>query len=263
MKKNKIILFALITIICMTLVSVWVINRKNKTELIVPFTGKTIQIESTNGLTINADLYLLQDSTKPFIILFHQAGYSRGEYRPIAPRLNQLGYNCIAIDQRSGESVNDVINETAKSAKELSLKTDYISAFPDIEASLKYTHENFKPNKVIIWGSSYSASLVLIMASKYKKEINAVIAFSPGEYFTYEGKMIKEYSKQISCPCFITSTKDESSSLTEIFNNINCTTKIMYVPEGKGKHGSSALWSNQSENEKYWKVLIEFLQQLK
>ena len=46
----------------------------------------------------------------PVLVLFHQAGWSRGEYREIAPKLNELGYICLAIDQRSGKGVNGVAN---------------------------------------------------------------------------------------------------------------------------------------------------------
>ena len=33
-----------------------------------------------------------------------------------------MGYSCIAIDQRSGKTANNVINETAKLAKEKDIK---------------------------------------------------------------------------------------------------------------------------------------------
>ncbi len=64
----------------------------------------TIHLKSADGLLITADSYLPHDTnTAPLIVLFHQAGSSRGEYSEIAPRLNELGFNCIAVDQRSGE----------------------------------------------------------------------------------------------------------------------------------------------------------------
>jgi len=67
---------------------------------------KTITFPSHEGVTITADLYITnEDKNIPFIVLFHQAGFSRGEYREIAPKLNKLGFNCMAIDQRSGDGV--------------------------------------------------------------------------------------------------------------------------------------------------------------
>jgi len=65
---------------------------------------KTITFPSSDGVKITADLYILHtDKNTPFIVLFHQAGFSRGEYREITPKLNRLGFNCMAIDQRSGD----------------------------------------------------------------------------------------------------------------------------------------------------------------
>jgi hypothetical protein len=40
--------------------------------------------------------------SQPYILLSHQAGSNRAEYAPIAPRLVKPGFNCLAIDQRSG-----------------------------------------------------------------------------------------------------------------------------------------------------------------
>ncbi|MGY8687411.1 MAG: hypothetical protein ACKVHP_06705, partial [Verrucomicrobiales bacterium] len=77
-----------------------------------------VSFDSQDGLEVTADLFMAHENPEtPFILLFHQAGFSRGEYREIAPRLNQLGFNCMAIDQRSGNAANGVTNETAQRAK--------------------------------------------------------------------------------------------------------------------------------------------------
>ena len=75
---------------------------------------------SSDGLTVTADLYL-KDKSYPFIILFHQANFSRGEYQETAPKLMKLGYNCLAVDLRSGKEVNFIKNETAAKAHEKNL----------------------------------------------------------------------------------------------------------------------------------------------
>src|SRR5438477_11180739 len=71
-----------------------------------------ITFPSADGLIITADSYL-QNDTLPWILLCHQAGYSRGEYKETAVKFENFGYNCLAIDQRSGDSVNGIKNETA------------------------------------------------------------------------------------------------------------------------------------------------------
>ena len=92
----------------------------------------TLTLKSTDGLAMTADLYRPHASKKtPFIVLFHQAGWSRGEYREIAPKLNAMGFNCLAVDQRSGQGVNGVTNMTAKAAGMKKLGQGYLDARQD------------------------------------------------------------------------------------------------------------------------------------
>ena len=120
---------------------------------------KTITFKAEDGLEVTADLYMAHEQSATFIVLFHQAGWSRGEYLEIVPRLNKMGFNCMAVDQRSGGAVNDVENETYKRAVEKGKATDYISAYADMVAALKFAKQNYAKGKLIVWGSSYSSSL--------------------------------------------------------------------------------------------------------
>src|SRR4051812_45624084 len=99
----------------------------------------TITFASRDSLMITADLYKTDDNA-PFMILFHQAGYSRGEYNEIARKLNKLGYNCLAVDLRAGEEINGVKNETAARAKEKKKPTEYLDAEQDMIAAINYVH---------------------------------------------------------------------------------------------------------------------------
>jgi len=108
-----------------------------------------VTFESKDGLTITADLYV-SSTQNPYIILLHQAGYSRGEYHEIAPRLVNLGYNCLALDQRSGDGVNYIKNETAVRAKEKNLPVSYLDALPDIHAAIDFMKQ--KSNRpIVLW----------------------------------------------------------------------------------------------------------------
>ncbi len=176
------------------------------------FTGKTITFPSTDGLEITADLYNNVENSDTYIILFHQAIFSRGSYRPIAPKLNELGFNCIAIDQRSGMKSRGVVNETHKRAKKKDLPTKYTDAIPDLEATILYVKNELKAKKIIVWGSSYSSVLVLYMGAKHPELIDGILSFSPGEYFKIEGEEIATFVSQIKCPVFITSAKREEKN---------------------------------------------------
>lgn len=224
---------------------------------------KMIRFKSTDDIDIIADIYDLNDDKSPIILLFHQARYSRGEYKEIAPKLNKLGFTCIAIDQRSGQEVNGVVNETSKQATELGLKTDYINALPDLEATLNYTIEHYPSRKIIIWGSSYSSSLVFILKNKYKNEVSAILSFSPGEYFTYEEKEIKDFANEANCPVFITSAKNEFENWQAIYEAIPSMDKEYFLPEQTGFHGSKALWKMNEGYELYWEAVTAFLNKVK
>ena len=176
---------------------------------------QTITFPSQDQLTITADLYMAHASTAPFIVLFHQATYSRGEYREIAPKLNLLGFNAMAVDQRSGDQVHGVVNETAKLAKEQSLSDTFIDALPDLLAAIDFAKTNYAGGKLIIWGSSYSSCLVLKIAGDTPDIADALLAFSPGEYYVHLGlgeTFIADSAKNITMPVFITSAFDEQEA---------------------------------------------------
>ena len=224
---------------------------------------ETITFNSLDNIVITADLYMTADQNAPFIILYHQARYSRGEYLEIAPKLNALGFNCMAVDQRSGDAVNNVKNETHARATEKELATEYVDALPDLEAALLYTKNELKATKIIVWGSSYSSALVFVLASKYKYKIDGILSFSPGNCFELDGKSIDDYAKDVSCPVFITSAKSEEESWRPIYQNLQSTNKVYYLPEDKGFHGSKALWEENEGYKDYWKAVEGFLSQFK
>ena len=203
------------------------------------FAQKTIDFPSKDGLLITADYYEVKGS-ETFILLFHQAGWSRGEYKEIAPKLNTLGYSCLAIDQRSGGAVNSVTNQTNQKAVAAGKETTYLNAYQDIKATVAYVKKAYSPKKIIIWGSSYSSSLVLKYAGDHPDQIDAAMAFSPGEYFGKDD-FIKNSAAHIKVPTFITSAQNEQDNWAAINEAIPTTTKVTYVPATAGNHGSRAL----------------------
>jgi pimeloyl-ACP methyl ester carboxylesterase len=227
------------------------------------FSSETITFPSNDGLLITADIYNLHEKSAPFIILFHQAGFSRGEYQEIALKLNTLGFNAIAIDQRSGKGVNGIINETANRAAEKNLRDTYLDAFPDLMATIQYVRDSLTTGKVILWGSSYSASLVLKIAGDHPDLMDGIIAFSPGEYFERLGEstdFISQSASQIQVPVFISSAKKEKDRWWPIYQVIQ-SQKSFFLPDSDGIHGSRALWTSTPEHNEYWSAVKDFLTQ--
>lgn len=224
------------------------------------FAQQTITFNSRDGLPITADLYV-SSTQNPYIILLHQAGYSRGEYHEIAPKLVNLGYNCMAIDQRSGNEVNFIKNETAAKAKEKNLPANYLDALPDVHAAIDYIKQ--KTNKpIVLWGSSYSASLSLLVASQELK-IGALVVFSPGEYFE-PSNFIKSKIAKISVPVLALSSKSENPELVDLLSVVPKSLVTIFKPTSdEGKHGSKALWESNQSNKEYWMAVTMFFSKLK
>lgn len=230
-------------------------------------TFETIEFKSLDGLPITADLY--RGGLKgpaPVIVLCHQAGWSRGEYREIAPKLNKMGYQCLAIDQRSGGKVNQVVNQTHAKAMADEKQTQFADAEQDIIAALNKARELQPSGKIILWGSSYSSALSLRIGGEHPELMDGVLAFAPGEYFVRFGKpedWIASSAKKIKAPVFITSAKNELPRWQGIYDAIPGDTKMMFVPETAGNHGSRALWEQFDDSEAYWNSVESFLKRLK
>ncbi len=226
--------------------------------------AEKITFPSLDEVTITADLYLSNNKDAPFIILYHQAYSSRGEYEGIAPKLVEMGFNCMAIDQRSRNHFGYTGNETMRSAADLEKPMYYTDAIPDLISSFKHVEKNYANGKILIWGSSYSAALSLRLAVENVEKVDGVLSFSPGEYFEKLGKsktFITENVEDLNCPVFITSAKNEKSKWESIYNAIPSKDKIFFLPETRGNHGSRALWGKFDDSKDYWEMVTKFLHQ--
>lgn len=233
-----------------------------------PVSFKKLSFKSDDEIAITADLYMAhQDKKTPFIVLCHQAGWSRGEYLEIAPKLNALGFNCLAIDQRSGGEVNGVSNETARKAAAVAAKpVQFPDAEQDMVAAISYAKTNYAQGKLILWGSSYSAGLALRIAGEHPDKIDGVLAFAPGEYFERSGKSrnwVQQSARKIGDPVFITSAKNEFKKWRSISEAVPAGLLHTFLPKTKGNHGSRALWEKFSDNKSYWVAVKAFLKQIK
>ncbi len=227
--------------------------------------GETIYFDAEDGVQIAAELYMPHPKTAPFIVLFHQANWSRGEYIEIAPRLNKLGFNCMSVDLRSGGAVNEVKNITRQNALKAMKETEYVHSLPDMKAAILFAKKNYATDKVIIWGSSYSSALALKLAGDMPGLVKAVLAFSPGEYFVSQGKprdYVTSSAIKITQPVFVTSSRNEKNTWWGIYVAISSDSKQFFLPETAGNHGSRALWTKFSDSKYYWQAVESFLKSI-
>jgi pimeloyl-ACP methyl ester carboxylesterase len=220
---------------------------------------RKVTFVSGDGVTITADLYL-KNSDLPFILLFHQGNFSRGEYREIAPKLLNLNYNCLSVDLRAGGKVNYVENETCLDATAKGIPHGMLDARADIRAAIQFVRK-FNAFPVVLFGSSYSASLSLLIANG-NPEVRAVVAFSPGEFFlpVFEVRdALNGFDKKV----FVASTKAEVKYTTKMLEEIPNPKITIFTPgRSTGISGARALWESSAGNSEYWMALLMFFKEL-
>ena len=217
--------------------------------------AERVSLQASDGITVHGLLYKAANP-KALILLFHQAGSSKEEYATIAPRLVEAGYSALAIDQRAGDGMFG-INETAE---EFERKADYLEATPDLQAALDWARTQKLP--IILWGSSYSSSLIFPLAAGQPQGIVALLAFSPGEYFD-DKKMIRNAAAKVTVPVLIASanSKEEVSEADPIMSALpKSAANVRFVPE-EGVHGSSTLIQSRNPKgaEANWRAVVAFL----
>lgn len=221
---------------------------------------QTIRFSSLDKLPVTADLYTVND-TRRYLVLCHLSEHSRGEYRKIAKRFMENGYNCMAIDTRTGNQALGIVNETALEAKKQDKSTDFLSSEQDILAAINYADSLSKGKGVILIGSSFSASLSLKVTTSNNKVI-AVAAFSPGEHFGPSLNLANTIRNLVK-PTFVTSSLDEHKELALLYEKIPASDKTHFIPINKGMHGAISLWDYNPNHQEYWDALLLFLKKYK
>ncbi|MEX1827117.1 alpha/beta hydrolase [Luteibacter sp. CQ10] len=216
-----------------------------------------VTLRAVDGVEVSALSY---EAAHPraLILLFHQAGSGKGEYATIAPRLAKAGYSSLAVDQRSGGGLFG----TNQTAAKLGHDVGYLDAKPDLVAALRWAEGKHLP--IVLWGSSYSSSLVFVVAAENPGKVAAVMAFSPGEYFD-DKTLIRRAAAKVTVPIYVTSSseKTEVDAARDILAASPSTRKVQYVPP-HGVHGASTLIAGKDPQgaDENWNQVLGFLGQL-
>lgn len=220
-------------------------------------TVQPVTLQADDGVKVFGNYYPAQDA-KALILLFHQASSNKSEYATIAPRLVDAGYSALAIDQRSGGNMFGGRNRTVA---ELGRSAGYVDSKRDLAAALAWAEDKQLP--VVLWGSSYSASLLFLVAAESDAKVAGLMAFSPGEYFDGED-IVGRAAAKVTVPVFVTSAEDseEIAAARAIFDAVASPRKTQFIPTSGGAHGSSTLISarNPRGAEENWRAALAFLE---
>jgi pimeloyl-ACP methyl ester carboxylesterase len=173
-----------------------------------------------------------------------------------------MGYNCLAVDLRSGNKIRGVENLTALRARELGKRVRFSDAMQDVITALNFVKHKYNPPKLLVLGSSYSAGLALKAAGDYPGLVDGALAFSPGEYFVKDGKpynWVTASAAKITVPVLIASARAETIRWASIYEAIDTDSKLSYTPADNGEHGARCLWERYEDSQGYWAVMDTFL----
>lgn len=225
--------------------------------------AEPVVLTAADGVKVHGEFWSATGPKPPIILTFHQAGSSRAEYAPLAPRLNQAGFSVLAIDQRSGGSEFGGKNQTVAARGR---STGYDAALPDLEAALAWGKAKASGAPVLVWGSSYSAALVFLLAAKHPGDVQGLLAFSPGEYLS-KPDAVSKAAQQLRVPVFVdqASDEDEIDQARSILKAAASTDKTQFIPRKNGAHGSSTLRTdrNTAGAEENWSAVLAFLAKFK
>jgi pimeloyl-ACP methyl ester carboxylesterase len=198
------------------------------------------------------------------ILLFHQAGANaRAEYGAIIPTLLEAGYAVLAIDQRNGGSRLGGTNRTVDGLEEKSY--GYCEAYPDLVGALEFVDEQEYIGKRFVWGSSYSAALVIKLGAEYGDQISAVLAFSPASGDRLADCLPSEYSEDLKVPALMLrpASEMERESVQEQLEMFKQQGHQTYGAKN-GVHGSSMLNEERvgADVGDNWAVVLTFLREV-
>jgi len=223
-----------------------------------------ISFITSDSITVFGDLYEI-NKKKSTILLFHQSGSNaRGEYYPIIPELINEGYNVLAVDQRQGGQLYGGYNRTI--AKFSLNNYSYCDASLDLEAALNFIIESGFSGNIILWGSSYSASLVIRLANQRQNDISGVLAFSPASGGPMKECRPDDFFETLKIPLLLLrpSKEMEIESVKNQFELAQQNNHQVYIAK-YGIHGSSMLVESRVEHNvnNNWKVVKSFLKSFK
>lgn len=225
-------------------------------------TPTSVTFTAKDHVKVFATYYGTGDKAKPIVLLFHQAGASGAEYATIAPRLNALGFNALAVDQRSGGRTFGRVNKTVQA---LGHSTGYRAALPDLQAALDWARRN-DGGKIIVCGSSYSAALVFLLAADNPGRIAGLMAFSPGEYLGGRHIVHDAAAKLRNVAVFVSSasSRGEITAARAIVRAVPGDNKTQFIPK-HAPHGASALIesANPAGATQAWAAVERFLAPLR
>ena len=138
----------------------------------------------------------------------------------------------------------------------------YCDAMPDLEATVDYAVGNHLGSPLFVWGSSYSAGLVVRLAAERPDDVDAALAFSPASGGPMADCSPNDAATAVKQPLLILRPASEMSreSVATQFELFESEGHQTYVAE-HGVHGSSMLNEARTgqPTDDTWDAVLAFL----
>ena len=222
---------------------------------------EAIELITADSVTVFGDAFNPEEANGAVILLFHQAGANGpAEYGSIIPRLTDAGYTVVSVDQRSG---GDRLGGSSRTVAALDgAEYSYCDVMPDLEATLDYALETNLGDPVFVWGSSYSAALVMRLAAARQDDIGGVLAFSPASGGPMADCSPNEVAADLELPVLALrpAREMEIESVAAQLALFEAQGHQTFVAEN-GVHGSSMLNGARTESptDATWEAVLGFM----
>ena len=217
----------------------------------------------SEALILHADVYrAAMPVDAPVILLFHQGdGDARGEYREIAPRLLREGYHVIAADARGGGDRFGGPNRAGTPREDFS----YCQALAEVSHTVDLARAQGFTGPIVLWGSSYTAALVVQVGALRAADVRAVLAFSPASGEPMAGCEPQPYFGWLAragTPTLVLRPRREVHVpiIAAQLDSAGAAGAQTFIAEN-GVHGSSMLSPSRVEGstEPQWNAVLAFL----
>ncbi|MDH3709139.1 MAG: lysophospholipase [Cyclobacteriaceae bacterium] len=220
-----------------------------------------ISFHTQDSVLVYGDLHHLHKD-RPVILLFHQAGANgRAEYEEVIPILTEKEFNVLAIDQRSGGQRFGGYNRTV--ALITNNNYSYCEAYPDLVGALDFLVESGYTGHKILWGSSYSAALVVRLAHAQPDDIAGVLAFSPASGGPMQACKADDLFETLEVPLLLMRPAREME-VESVANQYQLALQHghqTFVVEN-GVHGSSMMVGSRVSDDpaQQWGIVMTFIE---
>jgi dienelactone hydrolase len=238
--RKLIFLSVIIVVGALVFLAIFVRNAGKEGVSDKPKMGEDISFNTSDGIKIAATFYKASNPNGSAVILLHMRARSRADWENFAPKLNDSGFDALAIDFRGhGESGGVNVSNFSDS--------DYQNLILDIKAADSYLKNKDANTKIAIVGASIGANTALNYAVQ-NPNVKAVVLLSPG--LNYMGVKTDETSKQITIPVFLATSSDDQQSyagLSTWQKNIKNLELVTYTNAG---HGTNMFGSHPELSDK-------------